>query len=165
MTRDEARAILAGRYIVNIDGEEEYCEKVNEAIDMAISALTDQKDANVPTEPSTTNHENVQNCGEQNHENVRNEDANDSDLISRADVLGYIDRLKTCGLGKGKALEYFRKYVEKTDSVSAEPKRGEWKPKPDGFTVCSCSECGSEEVVLMSWMYCPYCGAKMGVSE
>lgn len=40
MTRDEARAILAGRYIVNIDGEEEYCNKVNEAIDMAIEALS-----------------------------------------------------------------------------------------------------------------------------
>ena len=44
------------------------------------------------------------------------------DLISRDDVLGYIDRLDTCGLGKGKALEYIRKYVEKTDSVSADPK-------------------------------------------
>ena len=43
MTRDEARAILAGRYIVNIDGDDEYCNKVNEAIDMAIEALSQNK--------------------------------------------------------------------------------------------------------------------------
>ena len=43
MTRDEARSILAGRYIVNIDGEDEYCEKANEALDMAIEALTNQQ--------------------------------------------------------------------------------------------------------------------------
>ena len=40
MTGDEAKAILAGRYIVNIDGDDEYCEKVNEALDMAIEALS-----------------------------------------------------------------------------------------------------------------------------
>lgn len=38
-------------------------------------------------------------------------------LISRQDVLGYIDRLDTTGLGKGKALEYIRKYVERSQSV------------------------------------------------
>ena len=43
MTRDEARAILAGRYIVNIDGDDEYCNKVNEALDMAIEALSEGK--------------------------------------------------------------------------------------------------------------------------
>ena len=43
MTRDEAKEILAGRYIVNIDGEDEYCNKVNEAIDMAIEALSNQQ--------------------------------------------------------------------------------------------------------------------------
>ena len=39
-----------------------------------------------------------------------------SDLISRADVLGYIERLKTCGLGKNKSLDYIGKYVERMPS-------------------------------------------------
>ena len=46
-------------------------------------------------EPNTTNHENVQNCGEQNHENVRNEDANDSDLIRRADAVKAVEEAIT----------------------------------------------------------------------
>ena len=86
MTRDEAKEILAGRYIVNIDGEDEYCNKVNEALDMAISALKreekwlDDFANNVPTEPSTTNRENVQNCG---------------DLISRADAVKAVEEAIT----------------------------------------------------------------------
>ena len=53
-------------------------------------------------------------------------DAKSTNLISRADVLEYIDRLDTCGLGKRKALEYIRKYVERTECVSAE-RVGEWE--------------------------------------
>ena len=80
-----------------------------------------------------------------------------SDLISRADVLGYIDRLDTCGLGKGKALEYIRKYVEKTDSVSAE-RVGEWTARKTSLEFV-CSQCG--EACWKDFHYCPHCGAKM----
>ena len=43
-----------------------------------------------------------------------------SDLISRAEVLGYIERVTNSGLGKNKSLDYIRKYVERADSVSAD---------------------------------------------
>ena len=87
-------------------------------------------------------------------------------FISRADVLGYIDRLETSGLGKGKALEYFRKYVKKADSVSAE-RVGEWIAKTHKgeyveFDVYVCSECGIVGGISANeWNYCPNCGAKM----
>ena len=42
MTREEAREILAGRYIVPVDGyADEYAERVNVAIDLAIEALSE----------------------------------------------------------------------------------------------------------------------------
>ena len=41
MTREEAKQILAGRYLVNVSGDDEYCEKINTAIDMAIDALSE----------------------------------------------------------------------------------------------------------------------------
>lgn len=68
----------------------------------------------------------------------------ESDLISRADVLGYIDRLDTCGLGKGKAFEYIRKYVEKAECVSAE-RVGEWIP-------CSERLPSDDEIVNITWI-------------
>ena len=46
--------------------------------------------------------------------------AESSDLISKADVLGYIDRVTNSGLGKFKSLEYIRKYVENAERVSAD---------------------------------------------
>ena len=76
---------------------------------------------------------------------------NGADLISRADVLGYIDRLDTCGLGKGKALEYFRKYVERVPSVSAEPKREQpeyciaYGKGVCGYPIEACCECPKHE--------------------
>lgn len=36
----------------------------------------------------------------------------DTDIISRAEVLGYINRVKNSGLGKNKSLEYIDKYVK-----------------------------------------------------
>lgn len=40
MTRDKAIEILAGRYLVPVDkGADEYADKVNKALDMAIEAL------------------------------------------------------------------------------------------------------------------------------
>ena len=148
MTREEAIEMLRGARITSF--RPNGTALVKEALNMAISALTDQKDANVPTNEdlvqrsdvlelaksgkiisndnyektvklinslpschrcyecdedlltheeawSATNHENVLNCGEQNHENVRNgrnEDANDSDLISRDKLLSKLKRRK-----------------------------------------------------------------------
>ena len=94
--------------------------------------------------------------------------AETSDLISRTDVLGYIDRLDTCGLGKGKSLEYIRKYVEKADSVSAE-RVGEWIEVEDwdGGVHYQCSQCKDEYILFdgtpldNDYNYCPNCGAKM----
>ena len=93
-----------------------------------------------------------------------------SDLISRADVLCYIDRLGTCGLGKGKALEYIRKYVEKADSVSAE-RVGEWieaeRQDPseimngNAYFICSCCGAGDLHATTAEVPYCWKCGAKM----
>ena len=80
-----------------------------------------------------------------------------SDLISRADILGYIDRLDTCGLGKGKALEYIRKYVEKAECVSAE-RVGEWTARKTSLEFV-CSNCG--EACWRDFHYCPNCGARM----
>lgn len=40
-----------------------------------------------------------------------------SDLISRADVLGYIERVTNCGLGRNKSLQYIGKYIENMDSA------------------------------------------------
>lgn len=45
-------------------------------------------------------------------------------VIYADNVLSYIDRLLTCGLGKNKSLGYIRKFVENLPSV--EPVRGEW---------------------------------------
>lgn len=43
-----------------------------------------------------------------------------NDLISRADVLGYIERVTNSGLGRNKSLDYIGKYVERMPSVSAD---------------------------------------------
>lgn len=55
-------------------------------------------------------------CKEQKSKVYRGEaEVTDTDLISRAKVLGYIDRVKNIGLGKHKSLEYIRKYVDCMD--------------------------------------------------
>lgn len=41
------------------------------------------------------------------------ETATTTDCISRADAIAYIDRVLNSGLGKGKSLEYIKKYVER----------------------------------------------------
>lgn len=48
-------------------------------------------------------------------------DIDKSDLISRAVVIKYIDRLRNSGTGKKLSLEYIRKFVENLPSV--EPSR------------------------------------------
>lgn len=40
-----------------------------------------------------------------------------ADAVSRKDIIGYIDRVTHSGLGRNKALEYIRKYVERTESA------------------------------------------------
>ena len=98
MTKDEAIQLFK-----EMESKEMYWQ-LQELCDLAIEALS----ADAKTiEPSTTNHENVQNCG--------------GDLISRAEVLGYIERVTNSGLGKNKSLDYIGKYVERMPSISAEP--------------------------------------------
>ena len=109
--------------------------------------------------------------------------AEPSDLISRADILRYIYRLDTCGLGKGKALEYFRKYVEKADSVSAESYKDgyedgirEERPKAykigynDGYERGKAECVSAERVGVWIWKTedkykCSECGHETHVDE
>lgn len=44
MTNEQARQILSGLYALNIDGDADYCEKRNNAIDLAIDALINTDD-------------------------------------------------------------------------------------------------------------------------
>ncbi len=48
-----------------------------------------------------------------------------ADAVSREDIIGYIDRVRNSGLGRNKALEYIRKYVERTES--AEPSKVDFR--------------------------------------
>lgn len=44
-------------------------------------------------------------------------------------------------------------------------KRGEWKPKADGFwkkQILICSICETRNALNYEFNYCPNCGAKMG---
>lgn len=42
-------------------------------------------------------------------------------LIDADDVLAYIERVYSSGLGKGKALKYISKYIDNTQTVEAVP--------------------------------------------
>ena len=90
------------------------------------------------------------------------------DLISRAEAVGYIDRVTNSGLGKNKSLDYIRKYIERMPSVSAE-RVGEWIEVEDynGDIHYQCSNC-KEEFYLEygtpkenEYHFCPNCGARM----
>lgn len=93
-----------------------------------------------------------------------------ADLIDRQAVLGYIERLNGQGTGKGKSLEYLRKYVEHLPTAERVGKwikpEGMMPPEFHGHYECSC--CGGwamrdwyhpGKVVLTQ--YCPQCGARM----
>lgn len=43
MKKEEARQILAGLYALNIDGDADYCERRNTAIDIAIEAMKESE--------------------------------------------------------------------------------------------------------------------------
>ena len=105
MTREEAIQIL--ETVFKSDETYNYYDSVtHQALNMAISALHFEADC--------------RNCmWREKYE----EQTEPSDLISRADVLGYIERVTNCGLGRNKSLDYIGKYVERMPSVSVEPKK------------------------------------------
>ena len=91
---------------------------------------------------SATNPENVQNCG---------------DLISRADAISALN-------GIGTTWEQdceIQRVVESVPSVSAEPKRGEWKRV--GHDIWECSSCHQNVMTrdIDCYNFCHRCGAKM----
>ena len=97
------------------------------------------------TEPSATNHENEQNCG---------------DLISRADaiktVISWLPKEHHLMLKGTLALEDIVNALDSVPSVSAE-RVGVWN-LVDGYR---CSICGYKLMQTGIPTYCPNCGAKM----
>lgn len=88
------------------------------------------------------------------------------DLINRAELLGYIDRVTNSGLGKNKSLDYIHKYVERTESVSADRPKGEWvRIWASVYETCPftrCSNCNEQyPLIAENYNYCPNCGARM----
>lgn len=81
-----------------------------------------------------------------------------SDLISRADVLGYIERVTNGGLGRNKSLDYIGKYVERMPSVSTERvvrcKDCDYQ-KNDGdvtrYNWCKIHQCSVDDTDFCSW--------------
>ena len=181
MTREEAIEVLTDMRRIRSN-------TITEACDMAISALSaetkkHQKEVGAVAD-GIVGYETIKKSAEQVTSKLKNpcdslltEDSEDSkeqksklepsDLISRADVLGYINRLDTCGLGKGKALEYFRKYVEKADSVSAErvgkPLVRGSSNGLNGTMYLVCDQCESPIDTFDN--YCRSCGARMENKE
>ena len=40
-----------------------------------------------------------------------------SEYVKKSSVISYIDRLQNCGLGKKKALDFLKKFIEKSDAT------------------------------------------------
>lgn len=98
----------------------------------------------------------VENATSEGEESTMGQPKSKLDLISRQEVLGYIDRLTGSGLGKVKSLEYIKKYVERMES--SERESGEWI-KNDDYV---CDQCGYHMIVGGgAYNFCPNCGAKM----
>ena len=67
------------------------------------------------------------------------------DLISRADVLGYIDRVTNSGLGRNKSLDYIAKYVDRLPSAD----------RPKGELVrCKDCEYAEHRSQMPNQVYC-----------
>ena len=88
-----------------------------------------------------------------------------SDSVNRELVLGYIDYVRVIGIGKKKALEYIRKYVE---HLPSDRPNGKWIEIGNISHSYKCSVCGrtlfhttvGKSHVAKIYPYC-HCGADM----
>ena len=146
-----------------------FCVDTEEAIDMAISALSaEEADGCLGCEYEGLSEfdEPCTDC-KNNYLNKWNPKKTEpSDLISRAELLEQIDEWR-CSELVSLDINDARFLIQNAPSVSADRPSGKWIPTPDGNTVCACSVCGGEEVVPTCmgeptiWNYCPNCGARM----
>jgi hypothetical protein len=156
MTKSEAAKICQS--IKFMMDKEDYSEEVEEALNMAIEALSENKRTDKRTETHA--------C----------------DCISRQDAIAEVSKHRNHG-PKRYWNEYERGWNDAIDSVadhylldvpSAEPKRGKWVCKPDGYAnrkstydMWRCDNCGlffeewEGEENKPTWNYCPNCGADM----
>jgi hypothetical protein len=83
-----------------------------------------------------------------------------SDSVNRELVLGYIDYVRVIGIGKKKALEYIRKYVE---HLPSDRPNGKWTYAGyDGHVKCDmCAKTYDWFTDAQYFDFCPNCGADM----
>lgn len=102
-----------------------------------------------------------------------------SDLISRQDVIDAIEEEWNECLSEYDAQTIINDTVRRIEQLPSVQKKGEWMPHPTNREYDVCSSCGigvqrreyglnpdgKEWVSEVSYMFCPWCGARMEVKS
>lgn len=172
MDREEAIYILKNAAWLGTDEDR---EKTEQAIDMAIEALSQpnyETDTEVRLAVTNRKKEKVilwDAYGEVEYYPIEALSAEPTDLISRAELLDRIKAINSIPWGDdhGNAVklvwstEEVKRIIEK--APSADRPSGEWKQITPA-RIYDCSNCGHYVLTddIEEYNYCPNCGAKMG---
>ena len=178
MTREDAREILTHNW-TRVDNPNYSESKLDEAIDMAIDALSAEESVTLYATPKATYVrplteeiaiEFLQDSGWLPNHDKEIGKTEPSDLISRADAMGAVqDHFNADGFKGYDDGQKMMDRIKALPSVSAE-RVGEWEHKPSKsgeWIWWQCSKCGaviyseSEADRKIHHAYCGVCGAKM----